>query len=147
MVHYMDENGEIHYVNTAVARVPERYMDQVRPQLEAEEEAQAKEKEAASAANPSGNQANPGDAIPGKPKIVLDVLMKPHCRGCMRLFAQLRVNNIFFRSHNVESREGRELYEQYKDLQLPITIVGNQAVSGPDILKIKQLLREMETGK
>lgn len=146
MVHYLDENGKIHYVNTAVAQVPERYMEQVRPQLEAAERAQAEERreETPPAIAPEDQDGMADDQTSGPPKVILDVLMTPHCKGCMRLFSQLRANKIFFRSHNIEtSPRGKELYQQYQDMPLPITIVGDQAVSGPNILKIKQLLEEM----
>ncbi|HOY09524.1 MAG TPA: hypothetical protein PLB05_05545 [Candidatus Omnitrophota bacterium] len=147
MVHYYDENGKIHYVNTTVAQVPQRYMDQVRPQLEAAERAQAEEKKEDVPLMGGGQNLDEGDAqTANPPKVILDVLMTSHCKGCMRLFSQLRVNKIFFRSHNVEtSPRGKELYQQYQGMPLPITIVGDQAVSGPDIIKIKQLLEE--TGK
>ncbi len=147
MVHYYDENGKIHYVNTAVAQVPSRYMDQVRPQLEAAERAEAEEAEE-KAVPETDIPEEPGEdesETPNPPRIVLDVLMTPHCRGCMRLFSQLRVNKIFFRSHNIEtSARGKELYQQYQGMPLPITIIGDEAVSGPDILKIKELLEKME---
>ncbi len=146
MVHYYDENGKIHYVNTAVAQVPPRYMDQVRPQLEAAERAQAeKAEEQATSEIDVPEESGEGESqTPNPPQIVLDVLTSSHCRGCMRLFAQLRVNKIFFRSHNIEtSARGKELYQQYQGMPLPITIIGDEAVSGPDILKIKELLEKI----
>ena len=143
MVHYFDENGKIRYVNTAVTSVPERYMDQVRPQLEAAE--QAKTEHQTPPMTPVEDFSGSDEQSATSPKIILDVLMTPNCRGCMRLFSQLRANNIFFRSHNVTvTPRGKELYQRYSGMPLPITIVGDQAVSGPDILKIKELLRQME---
>ena len=146
MVHYYDENGQIHYVNTAVARVPERYMDQVRPQIEAAELAQDEAKEDTPMVSSDGLTAAANGQTPVRPKIILDVLITSGCKGCMKLFSQLRANKIFFRSHNVETSSiGKQLLQQYNNMPLPITIIGDQAVSGANILRIKEILKEMES--
>ncbi len=152
MVHYFDENGQIHYVNTAVTNVPEKYMNQVRPQLEkarqqeGESNVTEKKEEAQNSMDMGTELFEESDAAPEPPdRIVVDVLRKADCKSCLKLFSVLRQSKILFQSRNVDiDPRGKELYEKYPDMELPITVVGDQAVSGLDFFKIKQLVRELK---
>lgn len=144
MVHYFDEQGKIHYINTDVAIVPKEYMDQVKPQLEA-----LKPK----AAEPAVPVAPPmsSEQLPSQPADVqyvkVEVITESGCAPCQTLMRGLRQRGIPFQYYNFNySSAAQEMYTRFSGQSLPLTIInGRRAVTGSDIYEVLKAI-ESEGG-
>lgn len=130
MVRYTDESGKIHYADTDYSRIPERYMDQVRPQIEAaERERKQKEEQEKPKGIPDAAEPEVSVALPPVPPTV-KVYVGSDCLDCQDLILALATGGVPIEPINVDTDpQGREFYtEQGGDL--PITTIGNTIVRG-----------------
>lgn len=115
MVHYTDEKGKIHYVNTDYAPVPARYRAQVKDQLASEEQAQPVSAETDS---PAAIKGKASDTPPASDcRLTVMVLVDGNQAHVTK---QLKERNIPFVVHDVGSEPGRTFYKNLGGGTLPV---------------------------
>jgi len=133
MVRYTDEQGQLHYADTDYTHIPDRYMDQVQPQLdkvkkekqEQEKKDEEKPKGIPEPAKPSP-ETEPSSHV-GPPEVT--VYTSKRCLSCNELYIKLVANGVPAKLVAVESPEGKDFYsEQGGDL--PLTTVDGFIVRG-----------------
>ena len=136
MVSYVDENGEMHYVNTDFAKVPEKYRHQL-------------ENEAVENSIP----ANPETTLPqtapqpiqplmGNQGAPVEILVSLNCPDCQKLEILLKAHKVSYLRYDIDTHpRGKELYEEIGG-NLPITKIGEKIIYGVDIKSIVSTLKE-----
>ncbi len=151
MVYYVDEQGKVRYVNIETTKVPDKYLPQVREQLQQV----SKEQQAIQAANEVKRQAalvpsaNPpkksgaaGTKVPS-PNLV-EIFVKIDCPECDRWEETLRQNRVPFVRYDVNYHpHGVEVYRKVSG-NLPFTMIGNALIFGEDIDKVLSLLKSSQ---
>jgi hypothetical protein len=130
MVHYVDENGKVHYVNTDYQRVPPQYSNQVQSQLrkdtpitDASPDEEQKEE-----SQPTTEPAI--EEVPSVSAIDVDVFVSADCEECPRLLQELAIQKVSYHRYDVvEHSYGRRMLIQYPGA-LPFTKVGNLIIRG-----------------
>lgn len=133
LVSYIDDNGEMHYVNTSFAKVPEKYLSQVEAQLNPP----AVENETPAPPPVSEPGTKTGDITKGLPAPdPVEVLTSADCMTCQKLFMLLNAHKIEFLTLDVNtSPRGQELYAETGG-ELPVTKIGTTTIYGLDVKAI-----------
>ena len=133
LVSYIDENGEMHYVNTNFSKVPEQYLDQIKQQKEPSETEQKQP-------SPSPGQSDQGHLADNPEKDLpppVEVLVNAGCLDCKKLELLLKAHKIPYFAFDVDKTDrGKTLYQQMDGGALPITVIGTRTIYGIDILSI-----------
>jgi len=144
MVHYIDERGKIHYVDTDYSKVPERYRDQVAGQLAAEE----KKAGHSPAALPPGAG---GEATTGRTNNVIlssgsglqiDLFVKPACVECAFLEIFLNSERIPYDRHDVtQDPNAKKMFAELGSPPVPVIKIGSRVISGFQAAEIQSAIK------
>ena len=149
MVHYIDEQGKMHFINTETSHIPEKYRSQIADQIPAISqgreamEAAAEARRQAKLLAPTTPVANPRNSVPtGKAKAPLvEVFVGMDCPECDRWESTLRKNRVPYARYDVKYHpHGQEVYSKMSS-PLPFTMIGNEMIQGEDIERLLSLLK------
>lgn len=137
MVHYIDESGKRIYINTDYAKIPDRYLDQVKDQLNMLEPSVENPTPA-----PEINPASQAAAAPTPkepPKV--EVFVGLDCKECQMLEFRLRSQKIKYYRYDVHMHPyGKEFYAQHGGGTLPLTRIGDRVIEGNDYKTIMTII-------
>ena len=145
IVHYFDEEGKIHYVNTDYFKVPARYRDQVKDQLEPEVKAKKQVEsggcKTCQEKNATITDEKQKDEKQKKEKPKVELFMRVGCKKCDRLDIILRANRIPLSRYDADTNPyGQQVYAEAGEPDLPLTRVGTDFVYGDSIHAVKRIL-------
>jgi hypothetical protein len=145
MVHYIDENGKTHYVNTDFRTIPPQYLDQVRSQLR-EDTTQASDvppdEDQDTASGQETEEAEPvqedAAAVP-----LIDVFVADDCDECPVFLQELIINKISYRRFDVhEHAYGKKMYGRHPGI-LPFTKVGDRLIRGRNVKEVSAAIKKL----
>ncbi len=146
LVHYFDEQGQIHYVDTDYANVPPQYLSQVQEQLEKAE--QKTEEQSASPAQKIKKpevsvEKRPEPEPPSTPSKIVEFYTNQTCGQCPMLEALLkRAKNIKLTVFDVDTVEGQKKYTELGVNNIPVTKIDSTIIVGLEIEKILSALAQ-----
>lgn len=136
LVSYIDDQGEMHYVNTSFSKVPEKYLSQIEEQLNppaVENEAPAPQPDL----KPETKTGDITQSLPAPDPV--EVLISSDCTDCQRLLMLLTAHKIEFSTLDVNTNpRGQELYAETGG-ELPITKIGTETIPGLDTRTIASI--------
>ncbi|MDP2654132.1 MAG: glutaredoxin domain-containing protein [Candidatus Omnitrophota bacterium] len=140
IVHYFDDDGKIHYVNTDFSKVPDRYLPQVRPQLADEQPDKVLDAPSNNAVLPPEEPAvktkTPGSRGGGEVEFFFDI----RCPDCKKVEDLLQSLKIRYARFNVSRHPyGINFYRQESG-DLPIIRAQGKVIHGADMDGIKKFL-------
>lgn len=134
MISYVDEDGEMHYVNTDFAKVPGKYRQQIEGDTAADNSTLNKKVAAPQSEELATVSKNKEPSV--------EILVSLDCPDCHKLAILLKAHKIKYLRYDVDQHPyGKELYAKIGG-NLPITKIGDEIIYGPDITKIASLLRK-----
>ena len=141
LVHYVDDDGKVHYVNPHLSKIPQKYLQQVRPQLEA-----LKPKAVMTAVNAATNAENtPATEEPvSPPPKEVEIFIDDNCAACILLQQQLTQNQIPYKRFHVQYDPYAQKIFAEKKGNPPVTKIGNIFVYGNDIAAIRKAMGKTE---
>ena len=155
MVYYVDEQGKTHYVNTETAKIPEKYLPQIKDQMqqiskdrldmEAAEEAKRQESLRNPAPIPASTPSNNSTTSQASSDKLAQVFVSMNCPACDQWVAILVQNKIPFARYDVDYHPyGQEVRAKIQ-AEVPFTMIGQEVILGQDIDKVMSLIGKSPT--
>jgi glutaredoxin len=148
IVSYVDENGQMRFVNTDFAKVPEKYREQVEPKTPDASAAEVENQNERPSAGPESDVPLTDSEQPlAKPADPVEVLTKSDCLDCRELQMLLAAHDIEYTTLDIEKSErAKTLYEYAGGGKLPITQIGKRTIYGVDVRTIVSIYHAARPG-
>lgn len=132
MVRYVDESGKTIYLNTDNSKVPDRYLDQVRSQLNMIQP---------SIGEPLKDSSPTVTLLEPTQPIKVEVFISLNCPDCRDLEFRLRAHGIKYLRYDVNYHPyGIKFYKEQGQPGVPLAKIGAQIVQGNDYKRILSLV-------